>query len=154
VKLALITSSTHRSFVESGCRPQTAKHPMTMQMVLGVDTKLCCCRDTAIKAMRMCPRNMFVPEQHQDEAFTDSPIRLEELDFNVSAPHMHASCLEALQLEPGHKVLDVGAGCGIINACAAYMVSSHDRRLGIAMCQHGDALAELFVLGHSSSPCS
>jgi len=77
--------------------------------------------------MRMCPRNMFVPEQHQDEAFTDSPIRLEELDFNVSAPHMHASCLEALDLEPGHKVLDVGAGCGIINACAAYMVSSHDQ---------------------------
>lgn len=88
-------------------------------------------QDTAIKAMRMCPRNMFVPEQHQDEAFTDSPIRLEELDFNVSAPHMHASCLEALQLEPGHKVLDVGAGCGIINACAAYMVGREGLSVGI-----------------------
>ncbi|KAL0038735.1 hypothetical protein WJX79_005752 [Trebouxia sp. C0005] len=88
-------------------------------------------QDTAIKAMRMCPRNMFVPEQHQDEAFTDSPIRLEELDFNVSAPHMHASCLEALQLEPGHKVLDVGAGCGIINACAAYMVGRTGLSVGI-----------------------
>ena len=66
---------------------------------------------------------MFVTEQHQDEAFTDSPVRLEELDFNVSAPHMHASCLEALQLQPGHKLLDVGSGCGIINACGAFIVS-------------------------------
>ncbi|DBA99974.1 TPA: hypothetical protein ACH3X1_013846 [Trebouxia sp. C0004] len=88
-------------------------------------------QDTAIKAMRMCPRNMFVPEQHRNAAFTDSPIRLEELDFNVSAPHMHASCLEALQLEPGHKLLDVGAGCGIINACAAYMVGRTGLSVGI-----------------------
>lgn len=88
-------------------------------------------QDTAIKAMRMCPRNLFVPEQHQDEAFTDSPVRLEELDFNVSAPHMHASCLEALQLQPGHRLLDVGCGCGIINACAAYIVGKTGLSVGI-----------------------
>lgn len=61
-------------------------------------------------------------EQHQDEAFSDSPVRLHDLDFNVSAPHMHASCLEALQLQPGHRFLDVGCGSGTINACAAYIV--------------------------------
>lgn len=80
------------------------------------------CRDAAIKALRVCPRNLFVTEQHQDEAFSDSPVRLHDLDFNVSAPHMHASCLEALQLQPGHRLLDVGCGSGLINACAAYIV--------------------------------
>ncbi|KAL3143039.1 hypothetical protein ABBQ38_003315 [Trebouxia sp. C0009 RCD-2024] len=88
-------------------------------------------QDAAIKALRVCPRNLFVTEQHQDEAFTDSPVRLHDLDFNVSAPHMHASCLEALQLQPGHRLLDVGCGSGIINACAAYIVGTTGLSVGI-----------------------
>ncbi len=45
--------------------------------------------------MRTCARNIFLPEAHRnlDEAFVDSPVRLDALDFNVSAPHMHATCL-------------------------------------------------------------
>ena len=45
--------------------------------------------------MRTCPRNAFLPEAHRnpEEAFVDSPVRLDALDFNVSAPHMHATCL-------------------------------------------------------------
>jgi protein-L-isoaspartate O-methyltransferase len=45
--------------------------------------------------MRVCPRDAFLPEAHRnpEEAFLDSPVRLDALDFNVSAPHMHATCL-------------------------------------------------------------
>ena len=53
--------------------------------------------------MRCCPRKAFLPANYQREAHIDAPVRLEELDFNVSAPHMHATCLEALDLKPGLK---------------------------------------------------
>jgi protein-L-isoaspartate O-methyltransferase len=47
------------------------------------------------KAMKVCARNAFLPEAHRnpEEAFVDSPIHLDGLHFNVSAPHMHATCL-------------------------------------------------------------
>ena len=61
------------------------------------------CSEAVARAMRMCPRNAFVPQAHADQAFMDAPIRLDDLDFNISAPHMHATCLEALQLQPGQR---------------------------------------------------
>ncbi len=53
------------------------------------------CRDKVTKAMKVCARNAFLPEAHRnpEEAFMDSPIHLDGLHFNVSAPHMHATCL-------------------------------------------------------------
>lgn len=74
------------------------------------------------RAMTVCSRAIFVPSGYRSEAFMDTPIRVEELDFNVSAPHMHATCLEALELAPGHKFLDVGSGCGVLTACGAFLV--------------------------------
>ena len=53
--------------------------------------------------MRACPRVAFVVGAHAREALIDAPIRIVEHGFNVSAPHMHACCLEALKLEPGHR---------------------------------------------------
>ena len=53
--------------------------------------------------MRVCPRNAFVPQAPADQAFVAAPIRLDDLDFNISAPHMHATCLEALQLQSGQR---------------------------------------------------
>ena len=62
------------------------------------------CSDRVLRALKLCARDAFVPPAHRDEALIDAPIRVEEHDFNISAPHMHATCLEALQLQPGHKV--------------------------------------------------
>jgi protein-L-isoaspartate(D-aspartate) O-methyltransferase len=78
--------------------------------------------DPVKRAMQLCPRDLFVPAEHRDEALVDAPIRVERHDFNISAPHMHATCLEALQLRPGHRFLDVGSGCGLLTACGAYLV--------------------------------
>ena len=81
------------------------------------------CRPELIAAMQACPRDLFVPENDvgREGAFADSPLAL-QLGFNVSAPHMHATCMEALDLQPGHAVLDVGCGCGILTAMMATVV--------------------------------
>ena len=49
------------------------------------------------------------------------PLAL-QLGFNISAPHMHTACMEALDLAPGQAVLDVGCGCGILTAMMATVV--------------------------------
>ncbi|KAK9857634.1 hypothetical protein WJX84_009149 [Apatococcus fuscideae] len=87
--------------------------------------------DKVADAMRCCPRKAFLPANYQREAHIDAPVRLEELDFNVSAPHMHATCLEALDLKPGLKVLDVGSGSGIITCAAAHLVGSTGAAVGV-----------------------
>lgn len=38
------------------------------------------------------------------------------------APHMHAICLEALDIQPGQAFLDVGSGCGHVTALGGYLV--------------------------------
>ena len=52
-------------------------------------------------------------------AYMDSP---QSIGYNVtiSAPHMHAFCLEWLKdcVKPGSSVLDVGSGSGYL--CAAF----------------------------------
>ena len=56
------------------------------------------------------------------KAATHLQVRLDAMGFNVSAPHMHATCLEALDLQPGHAFLDIGSGCGLVTAAAAFLV--------------------------------
>ena len=55
------------------------------------------------KAMLAVPRDTFVPRRYAHEALIDMPIRVEEVGFNISAPHMHAAALEALKLQPGQR---------------------------------------------------
>jgi len=56
-------------------------------------------------------------------AYADSPQSI-GYGATISAPHMHAMCLELLleNLKPGAKVLDVGSGSGYLVACMAHMV--------------------------------
>lgn len=62
----------------------------------------------------------------------------------ISAPHMHAHCLELLKdhLKPGTRALDIGSGSGILTACMALMVGSSGKVVGI---DHYDGLVKMSI---------
>ncbi|CAA3000444.1 -L-isoaspartate O-methyltransferase 1-like [Olea europaea subsp. europaea] len=61
------------------------------------------------EVMETIDRALFVPEDAPP--YMDSPVQI-GYNATISAPHMHATCLELLEnhLKPGMHSLDVGAG--------------------------------------------
>eukprot|EP01130_Rhizamoeba_saxonica_P008858 TRINITY_DN358_c0_g1_i1.p1 TRINITY_DN358_c0_g1~~TRINITY_DN358_c0_g1_i1.p1 ORF type:complete len:156 (-),score=15.77 TRINITY_DN358_c0_g1_i1:164-562(-) len=78
------------------------------------------------EAMLFVQRGDFLPPNYQDFAYQDKPLKISELGFNVSAPHMYAHCLESLEIQPGNTVLDVGSGCGHFTGIAGFLAGEVD----------------------------
>ena len=57
------------------------------------------CSDRVARALRLCPRDLFVPAQHKDEALIDAPIRV-EAHVSCFAGSPHACCSAAAPLAP------------------------------------------------------
>lgn len=72
--------------------------------------------------MRALPRAKFLPENMQTYSAVDTPLPI-GFGQTASAPHMVSIMNEALQLEVGHKVLEVGAGSGWHAATIAEIVA-------------------------------
>lgn len=72
-------------------------------------------------AFRRVPRHAFVPHGERARAYEDRPLSIGE-GQTISAPHMVAIMVEALDLEPGHRVYEVGGGSGYHAAVAAELV--------------------------------
>uniref|UniRef100_A0A7C9DLK7 Protein-L-isoaspartate O-methyltransferase n=1 Tax=Opuntia streptacantha TaxID=393608 RepID=A0A7C9DLK7_OPUST len=82
------------------------------------------------EVMAAMDRGLFVPPG--TPAYVDSPMPI-GYNATISAPHMHAMCLELLKdhLQPGMRALDVGSGTGYLTACFAMMVGPEGRAVGI-----------------------
>jgi protein-L-isoaspartate(D-aspartate) O-methyltransferase len=78
----------------------------------GVRSKL------VLDAMRSVPREAFLPQALWEFAYEDSPLPIEQ-DQTISQPYIVAMMVEALALEGGEKVLEIGTGSGYAAAILA-----------------------------------
>jgi len=64
-----------------------------------------------LDAFRRVPRHLFVPEELRAQAYEDHPLGI-GAEQTISQPYMVATMTEALALQGGEKVLEVGTGSG------------------------------------------
>lgn len=102
--------------------------------------------ERVLEAMRQIPRQVFVPEEYQSQAYEDHPIPIAE-GQTISQPFIIAISLQALALQGTESVLEVGTGSGYQTALLAELaraVYSIERHASLA---HGaeSVLAQLGV---------
>ena len=64
-----------------------------------------------LAAFRAVPREQFVPPDYRDQAYSDMPLPIES-GQTISQPYIVALTIHSAGIEPGDKVLELGAGSG------------------------------------------
>jgi protein-L-isoaspartate(D-aspartate) O-methyltransferase len=67
--------------------------------------------ELVLNAMRTVPREDFLPERLREFAYEDSPLPIEE-GQTISQPYIVAFMTEALALQGGERILEIGTGSG------------------------------------------
>ena len=75
-----------------------------------------------LAAMRTVPREVFVGEEMRKYAYEDSPLPI-GAGQTISQPYIVALMIEAAELEPGDRVLEIGAGSGYAAAVMAQIAT-------------------------------
>src|ERR1700761_2078149 len=83
--------------------------------------------DAVAEALRVVPRHLFLPGIAADRAYRDEAIVTRrdpdgQPTSSSSQPTIMAIMLDQLGLEPGHRVLEIGAGTGYNAALMKYLV--------------------------------
>ena len=86
---------------------EVARKQMVEEQLAARDIK----NPRVLDAMRKVPRHEFVPEAFRLGAYSDSPLPI-GYNQTISQPYIVAYMTEALELQPTHKVLEIGTGSG------------------------------------------
>ena len=75
-----------------------------------------------LAAMSKVPRHEFVSQQNWNEAYADHPIPIAEKQ-TTSQPYMIAAMIQAAEIKPEDRILEIGAGSGYQTAVLAELAS-------------------------------
>jgi len=81
-----------------------------------------------LDTMNAIAREQFVPERYRSLAFSDTNIPLGHEQV-MMAPKMEGRVLQALTINAGDRILEIGTGSGYLTACLAHLgqhVTSYD----------------------------
>jgi protein-L-isoaspartate(D-aspartate) O-methyltransferase len=99
-------------------RPLNANEIAVLQKVLVEKLiSMGCIRSPMVEeTFRVVPRHLFAPGVALERVYSDNSIPTKRMDGKLvsssSQPAIMAIMLEQLQLQPGHRVLEIGAGTG------------------------------------------
>ncbi len=101
-----------------------------------------------LAAMRVVPREQFVPPSVREHAYVDGPLPIGD-GQTISQPYIVALMTELLEVGPGDKVLEIGTGSGYQAAVLAAMkVTVYTIEIRPTLCH--EAAERLRRLGYTS----
>jgi protein-L-isoaspartate(D-aspartate) O-methyltransferase len=86
--------------------------------------------DRVLDTLQAVPRERFVSKEYQGLAFADIAVPIGD-GQQMMKPVQEAHLLQALNVQPGDSVLEIGTGSGFITACLAHLggvVTSYEIR--------------------------
>ncbi len=108
--------------------------------------------EKVLAVMRDLPREDFVPEQFRELAYADLALPLPG-GQEMMTPSMEGRILQALELKPTDRVLEVGTGSGWLAACVAQM-AGEVHSLEISPQLHAGATQKLATRENVTTMCA
>lgn len=88
-------------------RFEALRHRMVEQHLAGQGIR----DERVLEAFRRVRRHLFIPEPQADQSYENHPVAIGQ-GQTISQPYMVACMTEALALQGGEKVLEIGSGSG------------------------------------------